>query len=567
MPDPSRPDRGALNLAWADALMAGLFQGGVRHAVISPGARSTPLVLACDRHPGIRIWDILDERSAAFFALGLSLARDAPVLLIATSGSAPAHWHPAVIEADHGRLPLILLSADRPPEALGWGANQTTDQRRLFGPHLRAFFDPGTPRRGSRALAFMRALGVRATADACWPKPGPVQIDLPFRKPLTAAHAPPWTPPPAMAATGRPSLLPDPEQVQRVASRLSGRPGLLICGPGRFEPGFAGKITRLARRLGAPLLADPLSGLRFGPHPRETVITRYDAFLRAPAWRGGDPCSPQWVLRFGAVPVSRTLSDYLERAAAPLCLCDPVGDWPDPSFATREWITADPERFCRVLDDQALRPAPATWLARFRHQERAAAPTGDLPVEAELIRLLIDALPARGVLFSGNSLPIRQLDTWSGSGETPIRILCNRGVSGIDGNISTLLGLAAAGERVVGLIGDLALCHDMNGLLAAPGLDAVIVVLNNGGGAIFGHLPQSGLEGFERHWLMPQGLDLRQLARLHHLDFHRTFGSEDFVPALERALATPGVSLVEVVIDRERSLAAHRRYWQRFGGG
>jgi 2-succinyl-5-enolpyruvyl-6-hydroxy-3-cyclohexene-1-carboxylate synthase len=567
-------DRGAVNLRWADALIAGLASAGVEQAVISPGARSTPLVLACDRHPRIQTRTLLDERSAAFFALGLAQSKGTPVILIATSGSAPAHWYPAVIEASHARTPLILLSGDRPPEAHGWGANQTTDQTRLFGSQVRAFHDPGTPGDTPNATAFIHALGIRAATESRWPRPGPVHINLPFREPLIPEQ---WPAPPGTAEIHPitpptlPQLPPPPEQLERIARSISGRPGLIVCGPGRFDDWFLRQVTRLARVIDAPLLADPLSGLRFGPHDRERVVTRYDAFLRSAGHPGGAPTEPAWVIRLGAPPVSRAVTDYLERSRAPLILCDPTGGWPDPDFFTTEMVRADPAGLCQALADLTPRPAPGQWAARFLELERRAAPdevanSGSYPVEAQIIRQLLSCLPAGSLLFSGNSLPIRQLDSWSGSGETPLRIVANRGVSGIDGNVSTLLGLAASGNRVVGLLGDLALCHDMNGLLAAPGLDAVIVLLNNAGGGIFGYLPQARLDSFERYWLAPIGLDFEQLACLHNLDFHRTTGAAGFRPALEQALATPGVSLIEVVIDREQSMALHRQYWARFEG-
>ncbi len=288
-----------LNLQWAFALVDGLAMQGVHRAVISPGSRSTPLVLACEQHPAVRTWVQIDERCAGFFALGLARCDARPVILVATSGSAPSHWYPAVIEASEQGTPLILLSADRPPELQGWHANQTTDQTRLFGPHVRVYENPGLPRSGAGALAFVRMLGARAARQAQWPRPGPVHVNQPFREPLVPdlpaiEGCKPLAQTPCNA---RPRLMPDPHQLKRVASLLSAQPGVIVCGPAAEGTGLAPAVSELAERLRCPLLADPLSGLRFGDHLHDGIFSRYDAFLRDPKTRS--TLRPAWMLRFG----------------------------------------------------------------------------------------------------------------------------------------------------------------------------------------------------------------------------------------------------------------------------
>jgi 2-succinyl-5-enolpyruvyl-6-hydroxy-3-cyclohexene-1-carboxylate synthase len=329
-----------------------------------------------------------------------------------------------------------------------------------------------------------------------------------------------------------------------------------------FDPRFTEALIDLAERLACPILADPLSGLRFGGHAHGRIITRYDGFLRSQRFREQQP---DWVLRFGAAPVSKDLLDYLEHAEPRTILCAPRGDWPDPLHQTREMVRSDPSLVCEALGACHLRAGPSTWWEHFSRAEQAVDQVqldpGPLPMEDRLIEELIGTLPANAILFSGNSLPIRQFDLWSGQGQKPLRILANRGASGIDGNVSTLLGLAAAGDRpVVGLLGDLAFFHDMNGLLFSRGLHAVIILLNNNGGGIFGMLPQAGLETFEQQWLMPTHLDFSHSARLYGLDYARIEQQGQFRSALERALAHPGVSLLEVMLQRERSLQYHRDF-------
>ena len=252
-----------------------------------------------------------------------------------------------------------------------------------------------------------------------------------------------------------------------------------------------------------------------------------------------------------------------------MILCAPYGDWPDPSYRTSEIVQADPEALCKALTTASPEAAPDSWLSHFQQWEQAAMTAADgnqpnLPIEKALIQTLIAGLPEGSTLFSGNSMPIRQLDSWSGTGEKTLRIIANRGVSGIDGNVSTILGLAEATEgKTVGLLGDLACIHDLNGLLAAKESDALIIVLNNKGGGIFEYLPQTGLENFEKYWLTPVDVDFERVAALYNLQFWRINQQTNIKTALKEALDTPGMKLMEVAIDRETSTKSHRAYWNK----
>lgn len=559
----STHDLAAANLHWALTLIDGLAAAGVGHAVISPGSRSTPLALACELHPQIETHVVLDERSAAFFALGLAKAGNSPVAVVGTSGSAPANWFPAVIEANHGAVPLILLSADRPPELRDCGANQTVDQLKLFGSHVRFAFDLGVAESSPEALRHAAMRARQAVDKSLWPMPGPVHLNVPLREPLVPSNMPAFEFSPRLDEADYPVLMPPGEAVGRLAKEMSGKPGVIVCGGMADFPGFAASVAALAERLDCPVLADPLSGLRFGGHDRSRILTRYDAFLRNQDFAGSH--APAWVLRFGAMPVSKSLQQYLGRqSGACHILIDGHGRHLDPLHQTGILLHADPAAVCTALLQAPLAAAPPAWLAEFCTMEKMLQESpASLPAEAEVVRAMIDRLPPGATLFSGNSMPIRDIDGFSGSGAKPLRIIANRGASGIDGNVSTLLGMAAARQgKVAALLGDLTCCHDIGGLLAARGLDAVLVVLNNGGGGIFGYLPQAGLESFERLWLTPVGLDFGQAAKLYGLEYRRVDAPEEFGPAFSGALEKAAVTLIEVVIDREASIACHHVYWK-----
>lgn len=563
-------DIAAANLRWAMALVDGLAAAGVGHAVISPGSRSTPLALACLRHPRLRTWIQVDERSAGFFALGLSKADRRPVALVCTSGSAPANWFPAVIEANHGLIPLILLTADRPPELRDCGANQAIDQVRLFGGQVRASHELPPAEMTAAALKNLGWLAVRAVDQSRWPLPGPVHINVPLREPLVPSGALPEY---AVAAKPKtvsyPAMLPPADEIARWATALSGRPGLIVCGEGEYREGFPAALAQLAEQLACPVLADPLSNLRFGAHDRSRIFSRYDAFLRCPGFT--EAHRPEWVLRFGAMPVSRQLQNYLAACTeATHFLVESHGRWPDPLHLTTRLLRADADGVCAALVAARPLPAPAAWLEDFAAEERRAAGLAQAsakPIEAEVVESLLHQL-AGGCLFSGNSMAIRDLDNFAAGGEAPLRIVGNRGASGIDGNVSTALGLCAAlGRPVTALLGDLAFYHDMNGLLAARGLNITFVVLNNGGGGIFSYLPQSELEDFERAWLTPIELDFSHAARMYALEYRKVECGEDFDAALAAALEHDGPDLIEVTVDREVSVSRHKDYWAAVAGG
>ena len=532
-------DTGTLNFLWSQSLVAGLLAAGATHAVISPGSRSTPLALAMLRQRGLSCTVAVDERSAAFFALGIAKASRRPVLVLATSGTAPANWLPAVIEASQAGVPLILLSADRPPELQDCGANQTIDQVGLFGKHVRASHALGTPEAGF-APGWLHHLAARLVEQSQWPHPGPVHVNQPFREPLLPVGESADAALPATIRVDRPRQLPDPAGIDALAAAIAGRPGLIVGGELAPGGGLAEALTALASRLNCPLLAEPLSGLRFGAHDRSHVCVRYQHWLADPGTAAR--LRPEWVLRFGAFPVTRRLQDYVASATGVHALVEPWPRWSDPGHQLTHVLRADPVAACRALLAAAPTAAPDDWLAAFTDGEATARASS----RAGHVAVLIDELPADTPLFVGNSLAIRQLDSDSGDGDKPLHFYGNRGASGIDGNISTALGTASQHGRVVALLGDLTTQHDLGGLALAAGRDAVIVTVNNGGGGIFDLLPQAALPEFEQGWRTPQRISFEHAAATFGLGYAHATDHASFRNALRQAFARGGPQLIEL---------------------
>lgn len=534
-------DTGTLNLLWSQTLVAGLVAAGTTHAVISPGSRSTPLALAMLRQPGLQCTVVVDERSAAFFALGIAKTSRRPVLVLATSGTAPANWLPAVIEASQAGVPLILISADRPPELQGCGANQTIDQIGLFGSHVRASHALGTPE-AAFDPAWLHRLAARIHEQAVWPHPGPVHVNQPFREPLVPGGEVPAIPSPGKIRFSPPAALPDPAAIAELAAAIAGRPGIIVCGELPPEPGFAEALAALAGRLDCPVLAEPLSNLRFGLHDRSRLCVHYNRWLADRRFAADH--RPQWVLRFGTFPVTRHLQDYVASATTVHALIEPWPRWTDPTHRLTHLLRAAPLAVCQALLAAEPASTPAGWRAAFADREQTVPATTD----AGHIAVLIEEVAADTPLFIGNSLAIRQLDSHSGSADKALHFHGNRGASGIDGNISTALGIAAFHGRVVALLGDLTTQHDLGGLALAAGRDAVIVTVNNGGGGIFDFLPQAALPEFEQGWRTPQQISFEHAAKTFGLGYARAESNDEFRSALRHAIANGGPQLIELFV-------------------
>ena len=514
------------NAYFSDIFVDELARSGLRHVCIAPGSRNTPMTLAFAAHPNIKVHSLLDERCAAFFALGLAMATRQPVAVLCTSGSAAANFFPAIVEASMSQVPLIVLTADRPPELRHSGANQTMDQVKLFGCYPLWAVDMAVPEANASELAIrnLQAMAARAVAVADGLVKGVVHINLPFRKPLeptlqeAAQHAFESDASPIKIARGR--MMPTQADVTALALLIAQHErGIIVCGPRCADEPFPQAVLALSRLSGYPVLADPLSGLRFG---YDEVIGSYEATLnlaglslpasslvasvktREVADVVDDADVVDIVIRFGAVPTSAVLCGWLSQCgAAHRIHITEHGVWADDDHRINWQLQADPTATCQAISrdlaafrgSQAEQPARSAWRESWRtleHKSRTSLQQGltNTWFDGTAVHELLEAIPQNARLFVGNSLAIRHVDEFGYTRNKPIQLFGSRGVSGIDGNVSTALGIAAAdlSRPVVGLVGDVTLYHDMNGLLAMQRLglhNATLVVINNNGGAIF----------------------------------------------------------------------------------
>ena len=567
------------NTHWASIFVDELARGGLSAVCLAPGSRSTPLALAFAAQPAIRLYRHLDERSAGFFALGLALATGRPVALVCTSGTAAANFHPAIIEAYYAHVPLLVLTADRPPELRGSGANQTIDQLKMYGDHVRWSVEAPTPQTDAPdvVLRHLRTLAARALATADGLPRGPVHINFPFRKPLepdallatnrTAGVAPSSIPPYVHISRGR--LLPSYEQLTATAT-LAGRRGVIVCGPDCPGGDFPEAVAAVAARLGWPILADPLSGLRHGPHVTGgLVLGGYPLWL--PALAGRRP-RPEAVLRFGTVPTSAAVSTWLDESDPPAHVhVRDDGQWADDLHLTHTLIQADPALFCTRLAAMldGAPPAQSAWTTLFQWVEEMTRATVDAMLaeqpffDGAAIARVLATLPEDAVVFAGNSMPVRYVDAFDRPDVRAIALYGNRGASGIDGNVSTALGLAAAtGRPVYAFLGDITFYHDMNGLLATRqhGLhDVTFIVTNNDGGGIFRRLPIARHDPpFTDLFLTPHGLTFDHAAALYGLDYRAVRDAAELEAALADRRPPTAARLIEVITDGAADYDRHR---------
>ncbi|GAC1353888.1 MAG: 2-succinyl-5-enolpyruvyl-6-hydroxy-3-cyclohexene-1-carboxylic-acid synthase [Herpetosiphon sp.] len=569
------------------ALVDELARGGVGHVVICPGSRSTPLALSFAGHPTIRSWVLVDERSAAFFALGIAKMTGLVVALVCTSGTAAANFFPAVAEAYLSRVPLLVMTADRPPELRDNGAPQTIDQNRLYGSHSKWYAEAALPEASNEQLRYVRTLAARAVATAATEPAGPVQLNIPLREPLTPGPIPDQPLPPpgerdAVAWHGRIDGVPyvrigvatgfaDGDAILALAGHLSTTErGLIVAGAG-IDRALAQSLTELAALLGYPVLADPLSQLRAMNGDQRFVVDNYDAFLRDE--RVVNALAPTLVIRFGAMPTSKPLLLFLRaHAAAHQVIVDNPGGWREPSLRAGEMMHADPAAVVAALLRLVQPRSPGDWVATWQTVRESTEGVlrqhilnGSELFEGRLWLELAAVLPARSCMMVGNSMPIRDCDTFFPNIERPVTILGNRGANGIDGLISTALGLAAGGgEPVVLVLGDLSFYHDMNGLLAARlhDINITIVIINNDGGGIFHFLPQADYpEHFEQYFGTPTGLDFRSAVEMYGGRFSRTTSWPEVRALVAHSISAGGLNVIEIPTDRHRNVALHRALW------
>ncbi|MEF8850843.1 MAG: 2-succinyl-5-enolpyruvyl-6-hydroxy-3-cyclohexene-1-carboxylic-acid synthase [Haloarculaceae archaeon] len=591
------PNRATL---WGELIVDELVAAGVEAACLAPGSRSTPLTVAFANHPDVETFSVLDERSAAFFALGRGRRTGTPTAVVCTSGTAAANFHAAVVEASQSGVPMVVLTADRPAELHDSGANQTVDQSDLYGDAPRYHRTLPEPAPEPRRLRSVRVTVARAAAKAVGADSGPVHLNVPVAKPLEPAEVPGDVPdsladadPEAVEGRDGPFVrtsegvaTPGDAVVADVAGALADADrGLLVAGPlapGRVD---ADAVGGFLDATGVPLLADPLSGLRFGslvadgdgnatgPEGR-LVCGGYDAYVSSEGLS-----DPDVVVRVGASPTSKPLRKQLASADARQFVVDPSGEWPEAEFTATDYVRADPSRVLeavadRLVDRYGANPrgdtadvtgalaASTTWRERFRRAERAhwelvEEARAERLFEGGLLASAVESAPDPATLFVSNSMPVRDCDRFGAPRAADLTVLGNRGASGIDGIVSSALGAGSATDDPLVLVtGDLAYYHDMNGLLSVArcGLDATVVVVNNDGGGIFHMLPIEEFDPpFTDQFKTPHGLDFEPTGDLYGLDYERVSTTAGFERAYAESLASEGAHVVDVTVDAEES--------------
>jgi len=589
------PPEDNLNLSWARAWVDELARGGVAAAVVSPGSRSALLALALAEDSRIDTQCWLDERAAAFFALGIARVTRKPVALACTSGTAVANYLPAVIEASHSRIPLLILTADRPPELQDCGAGQTIDQQHIFGGAVRSFVQAPLAEATNAAFAHARTLACRALAMASAPRPGPVHVNLPFRDPLDPSPRPadlerlsaldpavllgraegpksrraPWI---RIEPAGPPPLAPPARE--RLRSWIAEEPrGFIVVGPLEDEEASATSLAALAEAAGWPLLADPLSGLRSGGSGGRMLVEAHDALLRSHAF--ADAHAPRRVLRFGAMPTSKAYRLFLERHPEIDQCVVAASAWPEPTHLAEQLIraaaTSVSEALVPGLEPHQTDFAPA-WIragacVRRLHETELAG--CENLTEPGVVRALARVISGPATLFVSSSMPIRDVDSFWPA-HVPehrpwLRIHSNRGANGIDGTLATALGTARAvppEHAVVALMGDLALLHDAGSLREARAFERslVVVVIDNDGGGIFEFLPiaaSARSELFERYFTAPHRTDLEEIVRGFGISCVSVHSPAELERTLRACLGRPGVHVIRAPTDRRHNREFH----------
>ena len=556
------------------AMVDELARCGMTHAVTSPGSRNAPVVLTLAADPRLEAVSVIDERAAGFMALGIAKTSGRPVAVTCTSGTAAANLAPAVHEAWQARVPLIVLTADRPPELRDVGAGQAIDQIDLYGSATKWFVEVGNAPADSEARAWadhVRALACRAWSTAATGRPGPVHLNLPLREPLAPVvqrldpsdwqgrrDGTPWT------GVLDHSRAPHGDDIQQLAARIAETPrGVIVCGPTTDE--VAEPVAALAEQAGWPLLAEPASGLRCGAHDLSHVVAHYDVLLRDEAFAARQ--RPDLIVRIGDTPTSKPLRTWM--AGSDQVVIDPDGAWHEPTRQATTMIQVSPAPACEALASALeMRPDPVSpaWLRAWREADAlvpGALAQAPEPFEPKAYAGMADVLPEGALVWTSSSMPVRELEAFFPSTATEIRFLSNRGANGIDGVVASAAGAAlASGAPTWLLIGEVALLHDVGGLLAATraGARLTIVCVNNGGGGIFDFLPlptYADPAAYERHVATPTGIDLRQVAALAGIE-HRLAATTAEVTDAAR---TPG--LVELRTDRADSVRLHGELYGR----
>ena len=577
------------NILWTETFVNELVLAGIKYACISPGSRNTPLTLAFANNKKIKSYVLVDERSTAFFALGLAKSSNTPVAIVCTSGTATAEFYPAIIEAYQQRVPLIVCTADRPPELLDVGANQTINQNNLYKNHIRLFVDIGLPELTIRRLKHIKSTARRAVYESFIKSKGPVHLNFPFRKPFEPEfHTDEVNrniidyaktngrDKKTFAELEERKNLKNEKWFKDIANFLmTVKKGLIIAGPENYNPAFSQIIVKLAKRLNYPILADGCSNIRFGNHDKDLIITNYDAFLRSDSF--AKKIKPEFIVHFGRTITSKALDTFLENCNAPRYMINDYGDWFDPSNKSLAAYDCKPYSFCERMDEfleeEKFIRKPEDWLNTYLTADKKTAkmkmrlidgsPSFDEPC---IISEIVNELPDNSQIMISNSMPVRDFDYFASNTGKKLTVFNNRGASGIDGIISTALGIKCGSNKTTVLItGDLAFYHDLNGLLAAfkYSLPLIIILINNNGGGIFEILPISNYgKIFKDYFIAPLNLEFSHFVKAYKGNYKKIKDRKIFQNTFKDSLKKKNFSVIEIPTDSRKSLMLRKKFWR-----
>jgi 2-succinyl-5-enolpyruvyl-6-hydroxy-3-cyclohexene-1-carboxylate synthase len=581
------------NYFWAETFITELTSIGIKYACISPGSRNTPLTLAIANNKKIKSFVHIDERCSAFFALGIAKVTNIPVVVVSTSGTAAAELYPAIIEAYQQRVPLIICTADRPPELLNTGANQTINQNNLYKNHIRWFVDVGLPEPIPRRIRHIKAVAKRAVFESLVHSKGPVHLNFPFRKPFepddfTDEVLDDVIKTSEMILPDKKKLFEEPEKnidsekwFKEVAGYiLKYKKGLIIAGPENYNERFHKNCQKLASIIGYPIMADGASQLRFGKHRKENILFSFEGFLRSMYFNG--KYQPEIIIQFGRTVTSKALELYLEKSTAIRFMINEYGDWFDPANRSNASFACKPYLFCekmityfeqKKINRNSDPKAANLWTKLFDDADRLSLKikgkiicNSRFPNECRVIEELVNLLPENSNLMISNSMPIRDFDYFAPVIKKNITVFNNRGASGIDGITSTALGLAAAdeGRPTILLTGDSAFYYDMNALLAAKKykIPLIIILINNNGGGIFEVLPISKFgKVFDEYFVAPHNLDFSPFVNAYGGTYSLIKSWDNFRTEFNKALKSKDFSVLELQTTASASLKLRQTYW------
>lgn len=571
------------NIIWTKTFINEAAFLGVKFACISPGSRNTPLTYASVTNKKIKSFSIIDERSSGFFALGLAKSTLTPVLLICTSGTAVAEFYPAIIEAYQSKAPLIICTADRPASLRNTGANQTINQHNIYKNHILWFIDAGLPKTTMNHLWHIKNIARTAYIESCIKNCGPVHINFPFDEPLDPTSATDEIYEnqldlaekifiPLNLSNHKAESL-DRSFLHLIAKKLiKAKKGIIVVGFDEYTKNFYKECIKLSKRLGYPILADVTSNFRTLGLKDENILTDYDSYLRSEKFK--QLHQPEFIIQFGRNFTSKALTQFVQASKCEKLLVNQFGDWGNQKNNFVSVIATSPELFCQEVlrsigSDLSIM---SEWMNIFIEAEKIASffkakviDKAPFPNEIRIISEVIKTIPNNSNLMISNSLPIRDLDLVVPLIKKKIKIYHNRGASGIDGIISTALGIAnSSKQRTFLVIGDVAFYHDMNSLHIAQkySIPLTIILINNNGGRIFEMLPISKLSGQIRdYFITPHSLDVKKLTSVFNGNYFRIKSWSELINKLLQNHRGK-FSVLEIFTDPTRSLTARKKYYE-----